>query len=160
MSSGTGKRAPEKQGVAKSATCTFSAADNPVSNEAAGILLCPLKKKFQALQPYSAKAVHEQETEMALYKNMFIERSSEAIPSEIARSAKELSCYTRQQELDVLAGCSSLSVQNKQLRTTLFCDSREALSTRVAKRLGTACSEPYCHTATDSKDQRRKFRLD
>jgi len=82
-----------------------------VSNEAAGILLCPLKKKFQALQPYSAKAVHEQETEMALYKNMFIERSSEAIPSEIARSAKELSCYIRQQELDVLAGCSSLSVQ-------------------------------------------------
>ena len=98
---------------------------------------------------------------MALYKNMFIERSSEAIPSEIARSAKELSCYIRQQELDVLAGCSSLYVQkNKQLRTPLFCDSRKALSTGAAKRLGTACSEPYCHTATDLKDQRRKFRLD
>ena len=57
---------------------------------------------------------------MALYMNNLCERSSEAIPFEIARSAKELSCYIRQQELGVLAGCSSLYVQKQATQDPTF----------------------------------------
>lgn len=57
---------------------------------------------------------------MALYMNNLCERSSEAISFETARFAKELSCYIRQQELDVLAGCSSLSVQKQATQDPTF----------------------------------------